>query len=241
MRGHRGRHRLPPGRTHWRTLGAGGSLAAGMPEVVVDDGFVGRGYGEPFDASIESQGLAARTEGVFVDHTYTAKSLAGLIEYLRAGRFSDTETVPFWQAGGWGCSPDHLSAGLAAGCSRNCGPLRRTGAAHTALAAQWRAPAVKRYRPARGSLMLGHEFRCHAGHDVLRSIVPLRGERVLLSPDLARLYAVEPKRLLQAVARNRTRFPPDFLFRLEREEWDNLKSQIAISSWGGLRKLPYAG
>jgi hypothetical protein len=63
---------------------------------------------------------------------------------------------------------------------------------------------------------------------------------VLLSPDLAHLYTVEPKRLVEAVTRNRTRFPPDFMFRLDRREWDNLKSQNATSSWGGIRKPPYA-
>ena len=71
-------------------------------------------------------------------------------------------------------------------------------------------------------------------------IVTLRGERVLLSFDLAALYGVEPRRLVEAVTRNRTRFPTDFMFQLERSEWENLKSQIATSSWGGIRKPPYA-
>ena len=47
-------------------------------------------------------------------------------------------------------------------------------------------------------------------------------------------------RLVEAVSRNRSRFPSDFMFQLDRHEWDNLKSQFAISSWGGARKLPYA-
>lgn len=76
--------------------------------------------------------------------------------------------------------------------------------------------------------------------DVSGCLLTLRGERVLLSPDLARLYQVEVMRLTQAVSRNRARFPPDFMFQLDRHEWDNLKSQFAISSWGGARKLPYA-
>lgn len=56
-----------------------------------------------------------------------------------------------------------------------------------------------------------------------------RGEQVLLSPDLARLYSVEPKRLVEAVNRNRARFPVDFMFQLDRQEWEDLKSQIVIS------------
>jgi hypothetical protein len=75
---------------------------------------------------------------------------------------------------------------------------------------------------------------------VSRRILTLRGERVLLSPDLALLYQVEPRALLQAVQRNRSRFPVDFIFRLEIAEWENLKSQFVISSWGGGRSLPYA-
>jgi len=66
----------------------------------VDDGFVWAGYGDPSDGSIEAQRLAARTEAVFVDHTYTAKALAGLIAYVRAGRFKPEETVLFWHTGG---------------------------------------------------------------------------------------------------------------------------------------------
>jgi hypothetical protein len=69
----------------------------------------------------------------------------------------------------------------------------------------------------------------------------LRGERVLLGPDLAALYGVELRALTQAVKRNRGRFPSDFCFRLRSSEWANLKSQIVISSWGGSRRaLPHA-
>ena len=50
--------------------------------------------------AIEAQQLAARTEAVFVDHTYTAKALAALIAYVRAGRFKPQETVLFWHTGG---------------------------------------------------------------------------------------------------------------------------------------------
>lgn len=68
--------------------------------VVVDDGFVGDGYGLPTDGSREAQQLLARSEALFVDHTYTAKALAALIAYVRARRFRDDETVLFWHTGG---------------------------------------------------------------------------------------------------------------------------------------------
>jgi D-cysteine desulfhydrase family pyridoxal phosphate-dependent enzyme len=67
---------------------------------IVDDGFVGDGYGVPSDASREAQQLMARNEAIFVDHTYTAKALAALIEYVRDGRFRDDETLLFWHTGG---------------------------------------------------------------------------------------------------------------------------------------------
>ncbi|HLA28083.1 MAG: DNA-binding protein [Planctomycetes bacterium RIFCSPLOWO2_12_FULL_50_35] len=69
----------------------------------------------------------------------------------------------------------------------------------------------------------------------------LRGHKVMLSTDLAELYGVEPRVLVQAVKRNIERFPEDFMFQLTKEEFDNLKSQIVTSSWGGLRRAtPYA-
>jgi 1-aminocyclopropane-1-carboxylate deaminase/D-cysteine desulfhydrase-like pyridoxal-dependent ACC family enzyme len=75
-----------------------GALAGAAPEV--DDRFVGEGYGVPTDASREAVDLMARTEAVFVDHTYTAKALAGLVAYLREGRFDGYESVLFWHTGG---------------------------------------------------------------------------------------------------------------------------------------------
>ena len=67
------------------------------------------------------------------------------------------------------------------------------------------------------------------------------GLRVMLSTHLAALYDVEPRALIQAVKRNRERFPGDFMFQLNAGEWNNLKSQIVISSWGGSRRAaPYA-
>ena len=74
-----------------------------------------------------------------------------------------------------------------------------------------------------------------------QTILVIRGHRVMLSTDLADLYAVEPRALMQAVKRNRDRFPADFMFQLTEQEFDHLKSQIVISSWGGLRRAyPYA-
>lgn len=68
----------------------------------------------------------------------------------------------------------------------------------------------------------------------------IRGMRVMLGPDLAERYRVEPRSLVQAVKRNRRRFPADFCFQLSAREVKNLKSQIVISSWGGSRSRPYA-
>ena len=69
----------------------------------------------------------------------------------------------------------------------------------------------------------------------------IRGQKVILDYDLARIFGVPTHRFNEAVKRNRSRFPDDFLFQLTREEQSNLISQIAISSsHGGRRKLPYA-
>jgi hypothetical protein len=86
----------------------------------------------------------------------------------------------------------------------------------------------------------------------------IRGERVMFDSDLAMLYGVTTSRLNEQVKRNNNRFPDDFMFQLTKEEWSTLKSQIAISkvsenvavtnlmsqiaisSWGGARKAPYA-
>ena len=73
-----------------------------------------------------------------------------------------------------------------------------------------------------------------------RKIYLIRGHRVMLSMDLAGLYGVPPMRLNEQVKRNIKRFPDDFMFQLSEEEYGILKSQIAISSWGGRRHRPYA-
>ncbi len=66
-----------------------------------------------------------------------------------------------------------------------------------------------------------------------------RGEKVILDSDLALLYGVETKVLLQAVKRNLMRFPKDFMSRLTQYEFKNLRSQFVTSSWGGRRFPPY--
>jgi phage regulator Rha-like protein len=69
----------------------------------------------------------------------------------------------------------------------------------------------------------------------------IRNQKVILSIDLAELYGVEPRVLVQAVKRNIKRFPDDFMFQLTNQEFANLKSQFVTSSWGGLRRsMPYA-
>jgi hypothetical protein len=76
--------------------------------------------------------------------------------------------------------------------------------------------------------------------NIARSILILRGQRVLLDSDLAALYGVETRRLNEQVRRNQERFPADFIFELTNAEFANLKSQFATSSWGGRRKRPLA-
>ena len=74
-----------------------------------------------------------------------------------------------------------------------------------------------------------------------RRIYLIRGQKVMIDEDLAELYGVPTKRLNEQVRRNRTRFPPDFMFQLRREEAESLRSQIATSKVGrgGRRSLPY--
>ncbi|HWK06046.1 MAG TPA: ORF6N domain-containing protein [Puia sp.] len=75
---------------------------------------------------------------------------------------------------------------------------------------------------------------------ILNKIYYIRGYKVMLDEDLAELYKVPTKRLNEQVKRNIGRFPADFMFSLTEEEFENLKSQNATSSWGGRRKLPNA-
>jgi 1-aminocyclopropane-1-carboxylate deaminase/D-cysteine desulfhydrase-like pyridoxal-dependent ACC family enzyme len=69
-------------------------------DIEIDDRFVGDGYGIPTVASREAIELAARTEAVFLDPTYTAKAMAGLIACVRAKTFNEAQTVLFWHTGG---------------------------------------------------------------------------------------------------------------------------------------------
>ena len=74
---------------------------------------------------------------------------------------------------------------------------------------------------------------------IVNKIYYIRGEKVMLDRDLAELYNVPNKRLNEQVKRNIRRFPSDFMFRLTKKEYENLKSQIATSRWGGTRKMPH--
>ena len=75
-------------------------------------------------------------------------------------------------------------------------------------------------------------------------IYEIRGQRVMLDRDLAELYHVTTGNLNKAVKRNIRRFPPDFMYQLNMEEFIKLKNDLifqnGISSWGGTRKLPFA-
>ena len=76
-------------------------------------------------------------------------------------------------------------------------------------------------------------------------ILPLRNQRVLLDADLGQLYGAETRVVVQAVKRNARRFPADFMFQLDADEWNSLRSQTVISNAGavgrgGRRTAPYA-
>jgi hypothetical protein len=75
---------------------------------------------------------------------------------------------------------------------------------------------------------------------IKNTIHEIRGMKVILDFELAKMYQTETKRLKESVKRNAQRFPDDFMFELTPEEWTNLRSQIATSSWGGKRYLPFA-
>jgi len=67
-----------------------------------------------------------------------------------------------------------------------------------------------------------------------RSILLIRGQKVMLDADLAGLYGVETKQLVRAVKRNILRFPDDFMFQLSNDEFENLRYHFGTSShWGG--------
>ena len=73
---------------------------------------------------------------------------------------------------------------------------------------------------------------------IQRCILLIRNKKVILDRDLAALYGVETRDLNKAVTRNIERFPKDFMFQLNKREFENLKFHFGTSSWGGTRKLP---
>lgn len=76
--------------------------------------------------------------------------------------------------------------------------------------------------------------------NIVERIYMIRGEKVMLDFDLAEMYGVETKRLKEAVRRNLSRFPEDFMFQLTDNERVILRTQNATSSWGGIRYNPMA-
>ena len=69
---------------------------------------------------------------------------------------------------------------------------------------------------------------------ILRLILLIRGEKVIIDGDIAALYGVATRVLVQGVKRNLDRFPPSFVFQLSKGEFDNLRCQLGtLSSWGG--------
>jgi hypothetical protein len=75
---------------------------------------------------------------------------------------------------------------------------------------------------------------------IVSKIYLIRGHKVMLDRDLALLYRVMIRDLNKAVSRNLKRFPADFMFRLNRKEYQNLMFHFGTSSWGGTRKMPLA-
>jgi hypothetical protein len=88
--------------------------------------------------------------------------------------------------------------------------------------------------------MKSNKTKAITNEAIITKIYLIRGQKVMIDADLAYLYQVETKRLKESVKRNLKRFPPDFMFKLTRKEFENLRSQIATSSWGGQRYLPMA-
>ena len=79
-----------------------------------------------------------------------------------------------------------------------------------------------------------------AEQNILNRIYVIRDQKVMLDEDLAEMYKVETKQLKRQVKRNIERFPKDFMFELTKKEFENLRSQIGTSSWGGTRYMPMA-
>ena len=89
-------------------------------------------------------------------------------------------------------------------------------------------------------MYMANEPASAAGEGIQSLILTLRGQRVMLDSDLARIYGVTTGQLNQALKRNLERFPTDFAFQIDRQEFTNLISQSVISSsYGGRRTLPW--
>jgi phage regulator Rha-like protein len=71
-------------------------------------------------------------------------------------------------------------------------------------------------------------------------VITLRDQYIILDSDVAELYGVETREVNQAIKNNPEKFPKGYIIELTAEEWNNLKSKILISSWGGKNKLPKA-
>jgi len=76
--------------------------------------------------------------------------------------------------------------------------------------------------------------------DVKDKILDIQGQQVLLDSSVAELYGVETKRVNEAVSNNPDKFPDGYIISLDLEEWNNMKSKISTSSWGGKNKPPKA-
>jgi len=74
--------------------------------------------------------------------------------------------------------------------------------------------------------------------DVSEKITTIRGQKVILDSDVAELYGVETREINQAVRNNPEKFPEGYVVQLDKKEWQNLKSKILTSSWGGKNKPP---
>jgi flagellar capping protein FliD len=74
--------------------------------------------------------------------------------------------------------------------------------------------------------------------EIAKKILLVRGKKVMLDRDLAKLYGVTTGNLNKAVKRNKERFPNDFMFQLTKQEFENLIFHFGRSSWGGVRKIP---
>ncbi len=75
---------------------------------------------------------------------------------------------------------------------------------------------------------------------IKNSILEIRGKKVILDFELAKLYQIETKYLKRAVRKNLKRFPTDFMLELSPEEWEILRCNFSTSSWGGSRYPPFA-